>query len=480
MIDAFWTKWRVRRLCRGDAALVCKWLDDYVGWLYGRLWVLSGHEEVRAGQALVKVFSSAASHLDQCLQRPGQMSEWLLTRIDLQALDSAVSSRQISDVQSQVQMLWTQSLSETMSFSPELLDASQRAVLLLSRDDQEVMMCRYLRLESPGEMASHHGQTLTDMQSLLYRARHSFRRSLESLTQAGSSQPEKLILADQDVLDVNLEKLFRSLGPKPVFPVESLESLKANILDILCKQGAADLKLSLRRWAIAAAVILVGIGGVFCLYQSNREVEPQPNVVVLQQKTKQAVPEKSSLQNEDVGQIVKRVLALGERHDAEGLVEILRNGPYPAQLAAAHFLSQFGDKSAIDALDRAAQKWYPDKPSETNPFVDAIAAIETRIRDEKKWDDLERKKQAILETAKPLLKKRLEKAEPNAVQMEPNAPQSEPNDPEMIPAAATVQSEPNGAGTEPNQTSSEPNAAGAAAISAASDANQIAEPNSVI
>jgi hypothetical protein len=112
--------------------------------------------------------------------------------------------------------------------------------------------------------------------------------------------------------------------------------------------------------------------------------------------------------------------------------------------------------------------------------VDAIAAIETRIRDEKKWDDLERKKQAILETAKPLLKKRLEKAEPNAVQMEPNAPQSEPNDPEMIPAAATVQSEPNGAGTEPNQTSSEPNAAGAAAISAASDANQIAEPNSVI
>jgi len=34
MIDAFWTRWRVRRLYKADQALAGKWLDDYAGWLY--------------------------------------------------------------------------------------------------------------------------------------------------------------------------------------------------------------------------------------------------------------------------------------------------------------------------------------------------------------------------------------------------------------------------------------------------------------
>lgn len=485
MIDAFWTTWRVRRLCRGDAALVGKWLDDYVGWLYGRLWFQSEHDTARAGLMLTDVFSSAASRLDQWLQHPRPMSEWLLTWVDPHSFPSRAGSQSTPDIQNQAQILWTHSLSETTSLTPELLDISQQALSLLSRDDQEVMICRYLRLETVAELASHHGETIADMQNLLYRARHSFRRSLESLTQAATSPPEKSALADQDVLDANLEKLFRSLGPKPTLAVESLEPLKASILDILSRRGAVELKLSLRRWAIvvAAVVLLGGIWGVFCLCQSGGEVQ-QPDVSQSQQKTKEAVPEKSSPQNVDVGQQVKQVLVLGEQHDIEGLVEIVRNGPYSVQLAAAHFLGQFGDKSAIDALDRAAQKWFPGKPSESNPFVDAIAAIEARIRDEKKQEELEKMKQAVLDTALPLLKKKLEKTEPNAAPTEPNKPQSEPNTPKAV-ETPQVAVEPNAvaappAGTEPNKPQSEPNVTGAAAIPTPSDANRIADSNSAI
>ena len=54
--------------------------------------------------------------------------------------------------------------------------------------------------------------------------------------------------------------------------------------------------------------------------------------------------------------------------DIEGLLGILRTGTYPAQIAAAHYLAQYGDQSAINLLDQAAQKWYAENPGRYKSF----------------------------------------------------------------------------------------------------------------
>jgi hypothetical protein len=159
---------------------------------------------------------------------------------------------------------------------------------------------------------------------------------------------------------------------------------------------------------------------------------------------------------------------MGEHHDAEGLIEILANGPYAAQLIAAHYLGRFGDKSAIDPLDVASQKWHPNAPSESNPFVDAIAAIEARAKEEQRQMELEAKKQKILEKTLPLIRSRLEKTEPNApgttsIAADANAISSEPN---TFAAASSA--------AEPNQPAMDPHAAVPA------DANQLADSNSAM
>jgi DNA-directed RNA polymerase specialized sigma24 family protein len=497
MIDAFWTKWRVRRLCKGDTALAGKWLDDYVGWLYGRLWVLSSHDATKASQAVTDAFSSAARHLDQWLLRPCSMSEWLGTWIDPKLFPPVAGSQQALNIQNQAQLLWTQSLSETASLTPELIDVSQQALSLMSRDDQEVMICRYLRLETPAELASHYDETVSDIQGLLYRARHSFRRSLESLTGVASSQPSKPILIDQNILEANLEKLFRSLGPKPIPAAESIESLRATILRILSEQNTEDSKSKYQQWAIIGGVLIVVvvIGVGFWLCRSIPEIEQQSEIGQVKKMTKEVVPEKGGQQKVDDKEQTRQALALVSQHDTEGILEILRNGPYSAQLIAAHYLTQFGDESAIDPLDKAAQKWYPDKPSEANPFVDAIVAIENRIRKENRQDELEKKKQEILKTALPLIKKRLGKTDPNAVgQAEPIEVQSEPNvlgTSHAVESVQIVPVEPNDSNisetipieiepNKPNSSVDEPNAAEATAIPMESDANQIADTNSAI
>ena len=110
-------------------------------------------------------------------------------------------------------------------------------------------------------------------------------------------------------------------------------------------------------------------------------------------------------------------------------------------------------------------------------------------------DELEKKKQEILKTALPLIKKRLGKTDPNAVgQAEPIEVQSEPNvlgTSHAVESVQIVPVEPNDSNisetipieiepNKPNSSVDEPNAAEATAIPMESDANQIADTNSAI
>ncbi|MEN6306994.1 MAG: hypothetical protein ABFD91_04490, partial [Anaerohalosphaeraceae bacterium] len=125
----------------------------------------------------------------------------------------------------------------------------------------------------------------------------------------------------------------------------------------------------------------------------------------------------------------KLAFELGEKKDMEGLIRILQTGTYPAQLVAANYLGRFGDKTAIDALDQAAQKWYAHESNETNPFIESIKAIENRAKVRQRLEEeLEKLKAQQKAAADKLADQQQDvpvKSEP--VPTEPNKPQITPD-----------------------------------------------------
>lgn len=460
MIDSFWTKWRVRRLCSCDTALIGRWLDDYVGWLYGRLWVRSAKNTAQAQQALNDIIIYAAGNLNALLKNPCSMSEWLNRQIPPKSLSSELISYS-QDVVNQAKSLWTQSISDGAELLPAFLEVGQQALLMLNRDEQEVMICRYLRLEAVSDIASGYTQSPAQIEDLLYRARHSFRRMMESQMAAAAAMPQSVSLASQEVLDANLETLFRSLGPRPMPDEAFIARLKDTVTKTLAQIQSQSGGWMLRygKWIGTAAVIgvLAGLGGVLYVCRLSEESVPAKQLPKQPVKTNEPSAEQVPFQNIDIEDQLKQVFAAGEQKDLESLVDIVRKGAYPAQLAAAHYLAKIGDKSAIDPLDRAAQKWYPSTPSETNPFIEAIAAIEVRIQEQARRQELEQRKQIVLETALPLIKERLRKREPNAAASEPNEP-NVPQEPNQLHAVPKIESA-DANGAEPNILHTEPNRA---------------------
>jgi hypothetical protein len=59
-------------------------------------------------------------------------------------------------------------------------------------------------------------------------------------------------------------------------------------------------------------------------------------------------------------------------------MEILKSGQFASRVAAAHFIGQLADPSAIPLLEQTELQWYPDGP-DNNPFATAINDIIRRF-----------------------------------------------------------------------------------------------------
>ncbi|MBN2513976.1 MAG: hypothetical protein JXB18_13650 [Sedimentisphaerales bacterium] len=433
MIDAFWTRWRVRRLYKVDQALAGKWLDDYAGWLYRRAWYCTGQNEPEAHRILSQALSAAAGRIVDYLGLSVPMSEWLLglylTTEGAQKTDFGYL--QDTAVQAIVRTLTTQSISDNAIARGKLLQACQCALALLGRDDQEILISRYLRMETPAQMAAAHDMDSTQMQGFLYRARHAFRRTLESLTGTVSNEMNRPAQDSMEVLEANLENLFQSLGSAPKINPDEMNTIRATVLEMLSKHKPSS-TFSLFSWksfiAASVAVTLI-IAAIF--WRPGTEAEathPEPTGGAAQNTTSSA--NQNPTTPVDMGQEMKLAFELGENNDVQGLIGILQTGSYPAQLVAAKYLGQFADKSAINALDQAAQKWYAQETNETNPFIEAIKAIENRALVRQRLEaELEKIKtrQAVAESTE-------QGEEPSVAEnTEPNQLETEPNTTEVVP-----------------------------------------------
>jgi len=434
MIDAFWTRWRVRRLYKADQALAGKWLDDYAGWLYRRAWYCTGQNEPEAHRILSQTLSAAAGRIVDYLSLSVPMSEWLLglylTTEGAQKAD--FSLLQDSAVQAIVRTITTQSIQDDAKAREKLLQACQCALALLSRDDQEILVSRYLRMDTPTQMAAAHDMDSTQMQELLYRARHAFRRTLESLTGTVSNAMNRAAQDSMEVLEANLENLFQSLGAAPRINPDETNTIRATVLEILSKNKPSS-AFSLFSWKslIAAAIgILIVIAAILWRPGTDGEAANPEPAGGTAQNTSSSSANKNMPTPVDMGQEMKLAFELGEKKDIEGLIRIMQTGSYPVQLIAAKYLGQFADKSAINALDQAAQKWYAHETNETNPFIEAIKAIENRARVRQRLEaELEKIK------AQQTVEKSTEQdeglSEPKIA--EPNQPETEPNTTEAAP-----------------------------------------------
>jgi hypothetical protein len=431
MIDSFWTRRRVKLLADGDVHLAQKWLEDYAGWIYGRAWYGCRGDEVQAARILEQTFLSVAQHLNEHIKSRQTMAEVLLSvfvQVTAEDFGQPVETSASPEVQIAIQRLSTHPLMETESFWPELIQLCQQALAMLSRDEQEILVCRYIRLESPADIAVKYERTIAEVQTLLYKARHSFRRILESLSQIGSQETSRPIPADLASQEINLEKIFRALNPKPPLAPETIQRLKQQILAVLTQDKPIPWKnTTFGKISIGCgiAAILCGTVVVWAMWmrpsfgRENKTGIRRGNSPSTQQNGRQA--DSANLTD------IRQVFEMGETRDIQGLLGVLRTGSYPMQIVAAHYLGQFGDKAAIDLLDRAAQKWYAENPTEENPFIGAIKAIENRMRQEMR-ESLQKTQMA---TAPPQAK-----AEPNVIK----TPLPDPN---VLPKAKTIAAEPN-------------------------------------
>lgn len=439
MIDAFWTRWRVRRLYKADQALAGKWLDDYAGWLYRRAWYCTGQNELQAHRILSQILSAAAGRLVDYLSLSVPMSEWLLgfylTTEGVQKTD--FSWLQDSAVQAIVRTITTQSIPDDAKAREKLLQACQCALALLGRDDQEILISRYLRMETPAQMAAAYGMDSSQMQELLYRARHAFRRTLESLTGAVSNEINRAAQDSMEVLEANLENLFQSLGTAPRIDADQMNTIRATVLEILSKNrpGSMFWQSAWKKLLIAAflAVMLLILVVFWWPDAQTQAPTPGPTAAAAQKTT--SSENKNAPTPAEMGQQMKLAFELGENKDVAGLIRILQTGSYPAQLIAAKYLGQCADKSAINALDQAAQKWYAHETNETNPFIEAIKAIENRAKVRQRLEaELEKIK------AQQTKEKSAEQQEDSSLPetAESNRSGTEPNQAEAVPAVTEI------------------------------------------
>jgi DNA-directed RNA polymerase specialized sigma24 family protein len=434
MIDSFWTRWRIKQLARGESLLAGKWLDDYARWLYGRVWYRCQGDPMEAQRLLEKTFVSAAGRLKDYTAIHCPMSEWLLSVYEqlVEGLPDAGRSRQpVPELREAVGCLLIRPLSEIEPFWPELTELGQQALAMLSCDEQCLLMCRYFRLERPANTAEQYGMSLSEIQTLLYRASHSFRRILETLAQAGAGEASQRGQMDSAILETNLEKVFRTFVLEAP-TLEFMAQLKERVEAIVAQNKPTGWIDSNKKKVYIGGGIAVLCGAIWIFTGwgnpgSFVNKEKRSTFRNSQPQTEQHI---SPTSTPDAAQEVQLAVRLGTAQDIEGLLGLLRTGTYPSQIAAAYYLGQYGDKSAINLLDQAAQKWYAENSTDTNPFIEAITAIENRMRLQAR-QELQAKVQSLL-SRKPAAQETHPPLNNKIISQEPNMSAKEPNHPEPL------------------------------------------------
>ena len=385
-------------LLTGQPQGLRQWLDEYAHWLWSWLYVQTGGQPEKSGEALFRTFADAIEHIVEFSASGLSMSEWLRT-IARRALNQAdVSVRLVPEQDAEGQMvrnalanLATEPLPRELFPVGQLNRLVAAALLDLEKEEMELLVSRYSAMDTLGHIAARAGTTSEQLAARLYRARHSFSAALQNIAGVGGrDEPAATGMRGVEILEGNLERLLCSVSPVSPVPqdiynrLEEIVEKSSEYLRKTRQKRLADRRMILKIVCISAFLALPV--AMWFLWPAGKEggkrqEESRSRTAVV--KNKQESPETKAgkiLVDESDGSAkeLKQAFEMGEAGDVKGLINMLRTGSLAGQLVAARYLAEYGDRSAIDALEQAAAQWRGEHAGE-NPFNKAIEAIENRL-----------------------------------------------------------------------------------------------------
>ncbi len=438
-----WTKKRVMRLSQADEAVIEQWLDEYIHVIYTWQYYQVGADADISADLTSRTFKRAVESLQTFDPDTETMLEWLRQQ-GRQVRDEVL---EIRGMKPQRPWAWSQlpdnvlcglshlrdePLPEEVMNNPFVREIIQAALAEMEAANRELMMQRYNHLDTAEHIASETGQNIADINDRLYRCRHTFRRAFMQLIQsANAGFSESTSAGSLELLDANLEKLLSSTNM--VLTVSPKEQARIREIVLAAARQAVPLQppqngrpyiLLAGSGILLLVLILAGLLIVFKPEPAAPPSTPEPEAVVSESVSQPSTPAPDDSKpvrtdEEKIDQAeLEKVLLLGQAGDLSGLLDILKNGQYTSQMAAALFIGRLGDESAIGLLEEAEMQHYPNGP-ENNPFAEAILQIEDRL--------LAESERVVDEPAVPAA------AEPNGPTAEADTePQTAPAAPEAV------------------------------------------------
>ena len=393
-----WNKKRIAQLNSADPKAVDEWLNQYIDIIYTWLYFQVGADADIAADLTGRTFIRALQALNQFNPDQQKMLQWLRE----QAKDARDEGLQFRQMKPQRPWAWSQlpdnilcglsllrnePLQENITGNPFVQEMVQAALAEMEQINRQIMIYRYNHLSTPEYIANEIGMNTEEINNRLYGCRHFFRKVFIQLIQSenpGFAEPPTS--GSLELLDTNFEKLLSSTGMVQHISDKHRAIIREKLLETAREVAQTQTKQTGKK-SLAAVTVLVGavvlllIGILIWTNPFSSKPAPEPaSKVTPNSSTQQTTPEKKISEQTDAidEEELKHVLLLGQTGDLGGLFEILKNGQFTSQIAAANFIGQLGDESAIGLLEESEAKWYPNG-LEDNPFSQAIIQIENRL-----------------------------------------------------------------------------------------------------
>jgi DNA-directed RNA polymerase specialized sigma24 family protein len=394
-----WNKKRIEALLSGDEDAWETFIHDFGPVIYTWMYYQVGADEQMATELTGRTFGQAIRNISDFNPAEqtffGQLKEYAR-----QVRDEGLEQRQMKPQQpwawSQLPdhvlgglaLLRSESLQEKTIDNPFVHEIIQATLAELDHADRELLIHRYNHLDTLEHISEEMNCPVEEVQSRLYRCRHSFRRVFfQLISKANSGFSESNAAGEIDTLDTNLEKLLSTTASYQILDDTKINAIRRNILEAVREIGPLHPERPAKKpylpAAIAVAVIILTAG----LYRITRNqgdespavktpVETTTAKEIPTKKTDSEAPKTSKPDFDE--EELKRVFALGQEGNLEALLEILRSGEFMSQATAAYFIGKLGDPSTIPLLEQAEGQWYSE-PSNDNPFAMAITEILDRF-----------------------------------------------------------------------------------------------------
>ena len=394
-----WNKKRIETLLTGDEESREALIHDFGPVIYTWMYFQVGADEQTAAELTGRTFGQAVRNISDFNPDEQTLFEWLKEHAR-QVRDEGLQQRQMKpqrpwawsqlpdDIMCGLARLRSESLQEKTVDNPFVHEIIQATLAELEQADRDLLIHRYNHLDTIENIAEEMNCSVEEIQSRLYRCRHSFRRVFfQLISKANSGFSESSAAGEIDTLDTNLERLLSTTASYQILDDTKIDTIRRNVLEAVQGTGPLHSERPAKKPYLPAAIGAVIVILIAALYIATRNQSDEPPAVKtpVETTTAKEIPtkkmgpgtpktSKSNLDEEEL----KLVFALGQEGNLEALLEILKSGEFMSQATAAYFIGKLGDPSAIPLLEQAEEQWYAE-PSDDNPFAVAITEILNRF-----------------------------------------------------------------------------------------------------